>query len=162
MNLNQLPEAAKEIARQATAVAEETAHRATDTAKDIYQSAALKAEDTLAASKEYVRQNPVLVVVGALAFGAAIGCMLMMSRRQPAFRERYMNEPLDSAREAILAALAPVAQRLHEGYDLALDGAGKAMDRVHRFNLSHWRGRRDRRHPKSPGLVLTPELSRGT
>jgi len=41
-------------------------------------------------------------------------------------------------------------------------GAGKAMDRVHRFNLSHWRGRRDRRHPKSPGLVLTPELSRST
>ena len=90
--------------------------------------------DTLASSKEYVRQNPVLVVAGALAFGAAIGCMLMMARRQPTFRERYVDEPLDSAREAILAALAPAAQRLHEEYDSARDGAGKAMDRLHRFN----------------------------
>ena len=123
-----------EYARHAADATMDAAHRATDTAKDMYQSAALKAEDTLAASKEYVRQNPVLVVVGALAFGAAIGCMLMMARRQPTFRERYVDEPLDSAREAILAALAPVAHRLHEGYDSARDGAGKAMDRVHRFN----------------------------
>ena len=105
-----------------------------DAAKDMYQSAALKAEDTLATSKEYVRQNPLLVVVGAIAFGAAIGCMLMMARRQPTFRERYVDEPLDSARDAILAALAPVAQRLHVGYDSARDGAGKALERVHRFN----------------------------
>ena len=127
-------ERTKEYAQHAVDATKDAAHRATGTARDMYQSAALKAEDTLAASKEYVRQNPVLVVVGALAFGAAIGCMLMMARRQPTFRERYVDEPLDSAREAILAALAPVAQRLHEGYDLARDGAGKAMDRVQRFN----------------------------
>ncbi len=183
--MNQLPEAAREIARQATDVTEETAHRATvaakdvigavkdattdvtdaakdayktlsskveegvertkeyaqhaldatkDTTRDMYQSAALKAEDTLATSKEYVRQNPVLVVVGVLAFGAAIGCMRMMARRQPTTRQRYVDEPLDSAYKAIIAALAPVAQRLHEGYDSARDGAGNAMDRVHRFN----------------------------
>ena len=183
--MNQLPETAREIARQATDVAEETARRATvaandvtgavndaakdvtdaakdgyetfsskveegvertkeyaqhavdvtkEAARDMYQSAAHKAEDTLATSKEYARQNPVLVVVGALAFGAAIGCMLMMARRQHTTRQRYVDEPLDSAHKAILAALAPVAQRLHEGCDLARDGAGKAMDRVRRFN----------------------------
>jgi hypothetical protein len=60
--------------------------------------------------------------------------MLMMARRQPTFRERYVDEPLDAAHKAILAALAPVAHRLHEGYDSARDGAGRAMDRVHRFN----------------------------
>ena len=98
--MNQLPETAREIARQATDVALETAHRATVAARDVteavkgaatdvadavtdmYQSATLKAEDTLATSKAYVRQNPVLVVAGSLAFGAAIGCMLMMARRQ--------------------------------------------------------------------------------
>jgi len=183
--MNQLPEAAREIARQATDVVEETARRATvvandvtgavkdaakdvtdaakdgyktlsskveegvertkeyaqhaldatkDAARDMYQSTALKAEDTLATSKEYVRRNPVLVVVGAFAFGAAIGCMLMMARRQPTTRQRYVDEPLDSAHKAITAALAPVAQRLHEGYDSARDGAGKAMNRAHRFN----------------------------
>ncbi len=183
--MNQLPEPAREIARQATDVTEETAHRATvavndvigavkdattdvtdaakdafktlsskveegvertkeyaqhavdatkDAGRDMYQSAALKAEDTLASSKEYVRQNPVLVVVGALTFGAAIGCMLMMARRQPTTCQRYVDEPLESAHKAILAALAPVAQRLHEGCDSARDGAGRAMDRVHRFH----------------------------
>lgn len=125
-------EATRDAAHRAT---RDAAHRATDAAKDMYQSAALKAEDTLAASKAYVRENPVLVVVGALAFGAAIGCMLMLARRQPTLRERYVDEPLGSVREALLVATAPVAQRLHEGYDSALRGAGNAMDRVHRFNL---------------------------
>ncbi len=124
----------KEYTQHAVDATKDAAQRATDTARDMYQSAALKAEDTLTASKEYVRQNPVLVVVGAIAFGAAIGCMLMMARRQPTLRERYVAEPLDSAREAILAALAPVAQRLHEGYDSVRDGTGKAMDRVHQFS----------------------------
>lgn len=123
-------ERTKEYAQHAVGATKDAAHRAMDT----YQSAALRAGDTLATSKEYVRQNPVLVIVGALAFGAAVGCLLMMARRQPSRRERYVDEPLDSAREAILAALAPVAQRLHEGYDSARDGAGKAMDQVHRFN----------------------------
>ena len=127
-------ERTKEYAQHAVDATKDAAHRATDTAKDMYQSASLKAEDTLANSKEYVRQNPVLVVVGAIAFGAAIGCMLMMARRQPTFRERYVDEPMDSAREAILAALAPLAQRLHKGYDSARDNAGKAIDQVHRFN----------------------------
>lgn len=149
---SQLQEAAKELARRATDAAGETANRATiaakdvtgavkhaatdisDAAKEMYQSAAVKAEDTLSTSKQYIRENPILVVAGALALGAAIGCLLVMGRRQPTFRQRCVDEPLGSAREAILAAIAPVAQRLHDGYDSARDGAGKAMDRVHRFN----------------------------
>lgn len=105
-----------------------------DAAKDMYHSAALRAENSLANSKEYVRRNPVLVVAGALAFGAAVGCLIMMARRQPTFRERYVDEPLDSARDAILTALAPVTQRLHDGYDSARDGAGRAMNRMHRIH----------------------------
>ncbi len=105
-----------------------------DAARDMYQSAALKAEDTLATSKEYVRRNPVIVVVGALAFGAAIGCLIMMARRQPTFRERYVDEPLDSARDTILTALAPVTHRLHRGYDSTRDAAARVMDRVHRIH----------------------------
>lgn len=144
----QLPEAAREIARRAADAAKESANRATDTAKEMYQSATLKARDTLATSKEYVRRNPVPVVLGAIAFGAAIGCMLMMARRKPTFGERYADEPLVAVREAILGALAPVTQRVHEGYDSARDGAGKAMDRVHCFgtgltgnSFSHRMGR---------------------
>jgi len=126
--------AVKGAATDVTDAAKDAAHRATDTARDLYQSAARNAEDSLAICKEYVRQHPVLVVLGAVAFGAAIGCMLMMARRQPTLCERYVDEPLDAARKAILGALAPAAQRLHEGYDSARNGAGKAMDRVHRFS----------------------------
>lgn len=155
--VNHLPETAWKIARQAADVGREIAQRATVTAndvagvveevakdaaqcaaakaKDIHQSAALKAGDTLMTSKEYVRQNPVPVVLGAIAFGAAIGYMLVMARRKPTFSERFVDEPLVSVREAVLAALTPVARRVHEGYDSARDGAGKSMDRVQRFNL---------------------------
>jgi len=127
-------ERTKDYAQHAVNATKDAAHRATDTAKDIYQSAALKAESTLETSKEYVRQNPVPVVLGAIAFGAALGYMLIMARRKPTFSERYVDEPLVSVREAILTALAPVTQRVHAGYDSARDGAGKLLDRVHRSN----------------------------
>jgi ElaB/YqjD/DUF883 family membrane-anchored ribosome-binding protein len=175
--MNHLPEAAREIARRTADAARETAQRAaatardvtrdvenvagevtnatkdaakhaTDTVKEMYHSAAEKAGDTLTTSKEYVRRNPVPVVLGAVAFGVALGYMLMMARRRPTFGERYADEPLVAVREAILGALAPVAHSVHKGYDSARDGAGKAMDRVHSFSpgrtadsLSHQIGR---------------------
>jgi ElaB/YqjD/DUF883 family membrane-anchored ribosome-binding protein len=161
-SVNQLPVAAREVARSAADAARETAQKAsatakdvadvvedaagnvtdatkdtarcaTDTAKDIYQSAALKAGETLATSKEYVCRNPVPVVLGAVAFGAALGYILIMARRRPTFSERYADEPLTAVREAILGAFAPVAQRVHKGYDSARDGAEKVMDRVQSF-----------------------------
>lgn len=146
---NQLSEAARDTARRTAEAAKEAAQRATDAAKDgadasrdtatdairtaeeLYHSAALKSEATMAISKEYVSRNPVPVVLGAIAFGAAIGYMLMAARRKPTFGERYADEPLAAVREAILGALAPVAHRVQDGYDLAKDGAGKALDRVH-------------------------------
>lgn len=126
-------DSAKGYAQQAIDATRDTAHRATDMAKDICQSAALKAGDTLATSRKYVRQHPVPVVLGAIAFGAAIGYMLMMARRKQTFGERYVDEPLTSVREAILGVIAPVSKRVHEGYDSARHGAEKAMDRVHSF-----------------------------
>jgi len=123
--------AVAEVAGDLTHAAKDAASRTTDAAKDMYQSAALKAEDALATSKDYVRRNPVPVVLGAIAFGAAIGYLLLTPRRKPTFSERYADEPLAAVREAIFEALAPVTQRVHRGYDSAREGAGKAMDRVH-------------------------------
>lgn len=137
--VNQLPEAAREIGRQAADAAMDSvqnanaaAHRAADKAKEMYESAAVKAGDTLETSKDYVRRNPVPVVLGAIAFGAALGYMLMLARRKPTFSERCVDEPLGAVREAILSALAPVAHGVHKGYDSARDNVEKAMDRVHR------------------------------
>lgn len=164
--MNQLSEAASESARRAADTARETANRAnaiaknvtgaveevagdvtdathdvarsaTDTVKEMYHSATLKTGDTLATSKEYVRRNPVPVVLGAVVFGVAIGYALMVARRKPTFGERHADEPLLAVREAILGALSPVTQRVQKGYDSALDGAGKVMDRVHNFGPVH-------------------------
>lgn len=111
------------------------AKRATETARGMCQTAARKTESTLATSKEYIRRNPVPVVIGAIAFGAAVGCMLVMARRKPSFVERYADEPLVAVREAIRGALEPVSERVHRGYDSALDGAGKAVHRVRDVGL---------------------------
>ncbi|MEY3894751.1 MAG: hypothetical protein RLZZ214_270, partial [Verrucomicrobiota bacterium] len=161
--ISQLPEAAGEIARQAADAVKETtqnatsaakdvtaevaavanqfttatrdaANRATETAKDLYQAAALKTGDTIATSKDYVRRNPVPVVLGAVAFGVAIGYLVVTARRKPTFGERYADEPMAAMREAIVGALAPMAQRVHEEYGSARDGAGKIMDRLHGTN----------------------------
>jgi ElaB/YqjD/DUF883 family membrane-anchored ribosome-binding protein len=123
-------ERTKEYAQHAADVTRDTANRATGAAKDMCQSAVTKAGDTLETTKEYARQNPVTVVLGAVAFGAALGYMLMMARRKPTFSERYAEEPLVAVREAILGALAPVSQRVRHGYDSARDGAGKVIDQV--------------------------------
>lgn len=148
----QVPDAAKDVAQQAddsvkkvSAVVEDVAEEiydttadaakcTTDKAKDVYQKVKVKTGETLSCSKDYVRRNPLPVVIGAVAFGAAIGCLVMISRRRPTFGERYADEPLIAVREAVLGALAPVTHRMHRGYDSARDGAGKVMDRVHDFS----------------------------
>jgi ElaB/YqjD/DUF883 family membrane-anchored ribosome-binding protein len=149
--LNKLPEAAKDTiqklsskleegventkdyAQHAVEVTKDAAHRVTDSAKDVYHSAAQKSGDCLATSKDYMRQNPVPVLLGALALGAAIGYIIMSNRRKPTFGERFADQPMDSVRDAILTAFAPVSQRVHDGYDSARDGVEKVLERAHHF-----------------------------
>lgn len=137
----QTAEDATEAARSVSSVLEDAAgdvadatRRAAGSARDGCQAAAAKAEEALETSKEYVRRNPVPVVLGAIAFGITIGYIVTMTRRKATFSERYADEPLVAVREAILGALAPVTHRLHEGYDAARDGAGKVVDRVHNYH----------------------------
>jgi ElaB/YqjD/DUF883 family membrane-anchored ribosome-binding protein len=124
--VNQLPQTAREAV-----------HRATEAAKDTYQTVRAKADETAARTGEYVRQHPMPSLLGAIAFGAALGYLLATARRdEPTFRERYVDEPLETARDAIFAVLGPVAQRLHDSFDVARDGAGKAIDKIPHFNAS--------------------------
>lgn len=95
------------------------------------QTLSAKVDDTVSRTKAYVRQNPVPVLLGALTFGAALGYLIVMARREePTFRERLTSEPLQTAREAIYAVLAPVASRLHEGYDSTRESATKALNKL--------------------------------
>lgn len=129
--INQLPEAAKELAQSAADNVKDITKTVESATKDLYQSTTCKAGETLATSKEYVRRNPVPAVLGAVAFGVAIGYLLMKARRRPLLGDRHSDEPLLAAREAILGALAPVSQRVQRGYDSAREGAGKVMDGLH-------------------------------
>jgi ElaB/YqjD/DUF883 family membrane-anchored ribosome-binding protein len=129
--INQLPEAAREMAHSAADNVKDIAKTVENATKDIYESTTCKAGETLAISKEYVRRNPVPVVLGAVAFGVALGYLLVKARQRPLFGDRYADEPLVAVREAILGALAPVSQRIHKGYDSAREGAGKVTDGLH-------------------------------
>ena len=128
---------AKGAAQHAVDSAKGAAQHATAATKDMCHEMSVRVEDTMARTRDCLNRNPVPVVLGALAFGAALGYLIVMTRREePTFRERFVDEPLHTAREAIYAVLAPVAQRLHEGYDAARDGAGKALDQMHDFHPS--------------------------
>ncbi|MEX1119570.1 MAG: hypothetical protein WEB60_12335, partial [Terrimicrobiaceae bacterium] len=85
----------------------------------------------LETSKQFVRRNPVTDMLGAVAFGLAIGCIILRARKTSTFGERFANDPLESLREAVTTTLAPATQRLHDGYDSARGGVGKILDRVH-------------------------------
>lgn len=148
---NHLREAAKEISERAAHTAKDVTGAVEHMAKDVgnatkefYHTAALKAEDGFEASKECMRRNPVPIVLGAIAFGAALGYLMVMSRRKPTFVERYAEEPFHAVREAFLGAIAPVTHRVHKGYDSARDGAERSVhsfsDQVGRVgsNLKFW------------------------
>ena len=99
---DQLPQAAKDLADHATQAAKDAAQRgiaatkdaaqnATQAAKDLYKSAAVRADDTLVQSRQYVRDNPLPVVLGAFTLGLTLGCLLGLSHHhpEPTLRERF-------------------------------------------------------------------------
>ncbi len=55
------------------------------------------------ASKQ-IRENPLPAVLGAVGIGVAIGCLLMSGRQSP--EERFVQEPLDQAGDAIRNSLS--------------------------------------------------------
>lgn len=72
---------------------------------EAYESVRQEAGALFSCASAQIRKNPVPVVLGAVAFGVAVGCLLMSGRHTPTFQERYVNEPLDQATDTISAAL---------------------------------------------------------
>ena len=62
-----------------------------------------------------MRRNPLTFLLGSVCLGAALGYRIVSARRTPTFRERFMDEPMDTVR----------------------DGVKRAMDQVHRFHPLH-------------------------
>ena len=83
-------DATKDAAQHAGQAAKDLYQSAASRAEDIYHSAAARAEDTLVQSKQYVRENPVPVVLGAFAVGLTLGCLMGLSHHhEPTLRERF-------------------------------------------------------------------------
>lgn len=74
-------------------------------------------KDGLDQTKAYVRKNPVPILLGAVAFGMAMGCVLAIAtRREVTLRERLLDQPLTNFREALHEALAPMNEHLRHDY----------------------------------------------
>ena len=159
--VSQLRDEAHDAVRTASDAAQNAAAQASDSAKSAYQAALLKAEgtyqnvrakadetlrtvrakadETAVATGEYVRQHPMPSLLGAVALGVGLGFLLAVSARRPplSLREQFVDEPLDAAREALYAVLAPVAQRIRGSYEGAHDSVEHALGKVHQFDGSN-------------------------
>jgi hypothetical protein len=88
-----------------------------------------RAERAISDSDHYVRENPWPVVIGAAGIGLLIGYALAQ-RHEPTLRERYLDDPLDHARDVLAALLGPVATRLGDHYDHARSAVESAAEDV--------------------------------
>jgi hypothetical protein len=88
-----------------------------------------RAEKAFTASDLYVRQNPWPIVLSAAGLGLLVGVALA-TRREPTARERYIDEPLDHAREVLFALLNPVAGQLQRHYGSVRSAVEEAAERL--------------------------------
>lgn len=118
-----------EILPKLTDATRDAAHQVSDTVKEACHTMSNRVEDTVLRTKGYVQQNPLPVVVGSLVLGAAIGCLVAVSRRQ-SLKERFTHDPVNTAREILYAALEPMGRRLDHGVDAVSEGAERAVRNV--------------------------------
>jgi ElaB/YqjD/DUF883 family membrane-anchored ribosome-binding protein len=124
--------------------AEDAKHCATEVCGKIRE----KADSAMTCTGDYVKKHPVPVVLGALAFGVALGYTIYSSRRESAYTEKYVGGPFGNARDLLLSALAPVGDRLHDAYGSARSHAHKAAESIHDFD------------PRNPIDCLSSKLRR--
>ena len=75
-----------------------------DVLQNFSQNAQSKAQDALVASKNYVRENPVPVIVGALLLGAGIGYLLSQ-------REKEEKDTAQAARDLLIGLVVVAVPR---------------------------------------------------
>lgn len=148
VELKEGAQAANDSAGKANEATKKVAKQATEKTKELQRSASSKAEQALEASEKQVRRNPLPVLIGAIAFGASIGLLLCRNRYKRSLVNRYVDEPLDSVGQSLVAALRPLGKKACRGLSFARNRADRAMDRIDQFGkkgkcdaLSHRMGR---------------------
>lgn len=79
-------------------------------------------------ASEMVRKNPLPTVLGALAFGAAVGYLVFSSR--PSIGDRLVRES-GAARRRLSEAPGFLSSLFHDGCEVASRQAGRASSFVH-------------------------------
>ena len=97
MTLESIPENADEFGE----ILDRTAKPLRQASIDASRAICTEAKHALACATEQIRKNPVPIVVGAVAFGVAIGYLIVSGRQTDTFHERYVDEPLAQATDAI-------------------------------------------------------------
>ncbi len=132
-SFNAITDRAREVAQQAATQTKEAVQHTKEAVQETYQNVRANAEQGLVRTENYVRENPMPSVLGALAIGTLLGLALGLSRREePSFRARLADDPLQVIRDAVLTALQPTSEKLHDTYDSAHDVLSGASRRASR------------------------------
>jgi hypothetical protein len=75
-------------------------------------------------STNYIRENPVYAVIGALAAGFVVGWLL--PHRERTWKERYVFEPSNRVKDFFASAAESAGERLAEVKDTVTDAASNA------------------------------------
>lgn len=100
-----------------------------ETVERVATSASVKCHNACYEAKEMIRRNPLPTVLGALAFGAAIGYAIY-SRRDCSVADRLVKESRSFGRH-LSGAQGRLSGLFHDGLDIAHEGAGRANRFVH-------------------------------
>jgi hypothetical protein len=87
-------------------------------------------------AKELVKKNPLPTVLGALAFGAAIGYVVYSRRESHSLADRLLRESR-SVRRQLAGVPGRFSSILHDGLDVASQGAGRANRFIHDLPTDH-------------------------
>lgn len=104
-----------------------TTDESTDSPRDqvqhVLSTAQDRAQEALRSGGEYVRENPIPTVIGALVIGLALGALLCpRSRREP--------DPVQSAREWLEDAMEEISNRIPKAKKQAYNAQSCISDHV--------------------------------
>lgn len=77
----------------------------------------------------FVRSNPLLTVLGALAVGVVLGC-LFSHRDKPTRRERYIDEPLEDLQALARTLREHAVRKASLGSDAAMGAMESLLNRI--------------------------------
>jgi ElaB/YqjD/DUF883 family membrane-anchored ribosome-binding protein len=140
-------ETAREKLAEAGDIARKKMESAKETASETMHMAREKVESAGSSLLQWTRENPATALATMFASGFVIGCAFALGRHEKTFGQRLSEHPMDTLREAVYSALAPIGEKLHEAADSARAAGGKAAKNGHAWadrirdagdNLKFW------------------------